>query len=173
MTKGKSVVVAFVAVMCAGACLARPCGPGRHGGWHRPPPIHHGWHGGYHHHGGYWGRGGCHFWPGFVGGVVGGVVGTALTRPSYSETVVVQPATTVVTTPAVVQQPIVVQQPVVTQPMVVQRPSAVSAVAPAVPVQQTRNVWVEGRYVDQVQANGSTVRIWQPGHYEQLTVVVQ
>ena len=92
MTKGKSVVVAFVAVMCAGACLARPCGPGRHGGWHRPPPIHHGWHGGYHHHGGYWGRGGCHFWPGFVGGVVGGVVGTALTRPYYSETVVVQPA---------------------------------------------------------------------------------
>ena len=55
MTKGKSVVVAFVAVMCAGACLARPCGPGRHGGWHRPPPIHHDWHGGYHHHGGYWG----------------------------------------------------------------------------------------------------------------------
>ena len=86
MTKGKSVVVAFAAVMCAGACLARPCGPGHHGGWHRPPPIHHGWHGGYNHHGGYWGRGGCHFWPGFVGGVVGGVVGTALTRPYYSET---------------------------------------------------------------------------------------
>ena len=157
MTKGKTVVVAFAAVMCAGACLARPCGPGRHGGWHRPPPIHHGWHGGYRHHGGYWGRGGCHFWPGFVGGVVGGVVGTALTRPYYSETVVVQPATTVVTTPTVVQQPVIVQQPVVVQQ----------------PVQQTQNVWVEGRYVDQVQANGSTVRIWQPGHYEQRTVVVQ
>ena len=41
------------------------------------------------------------------------------------------------------------------------------------PVQQTQNVWVEGRYVDQVQANGSTVRIWQPGHYEQQTVVIQ
>ena len=155
--------------LTAGTAVAAP----HHGRGHRPPPIHHGWHGGYHHRGGYWGRGGCRFWPGFVGGVVGGVVGTALTRPSYSETVVVQPATTVVTTPAVVQQPIVVQQPVVTQPMVVQRPSAVSAVAPAVPVQQTRNVWVEGRYVDQVQANGSTVRIWQPGHYEQQNVIVQ
>ena len=30
-----------------------------------------------------------------------------------------------------------------------------------------------GRYVDQVQADGSTVRIWQPGHYEQQTVTVQ
>ena len=142
--------------LTAGTAVAAP----HHGRGHRPPPIHHGWHGGYHHRGGYWGRGGCRFWPGFVGGVVGGVVGTALTRPYYSETVVVQPAATVVTTPTVVQQP------VVTQPVVVQRPSAVS-------VQQTRNVWVEGRYVDQVQANGSTVRIWQPGHYEQQTVVVQ
>ena len=47
----------------------------------------------------------------------------------------------------VVQQPAAVQQPVV--------------------VAQPQQVWVEGRYVDQVQANGSTVRIWQPGHYEQ------
>ena len=160
MTKIKSFVVAFAAVMCAGACLARPCGPRHHGGWHRPPPIHHGWHGGYHHHyhGGYWGRGGCHFWPGFVGGVVG----AALTRPYYTDTVIVEPATTVVTTPTVVQQPVVVQQPAVTQPVVIQQP-----------VQQTQNVWVEGRYVDQVQANGSAVRVWQPGHYEQQAVVVQ
>ena len=62
----------------------------------------------------------------------------------------------VVTQPAVVTQPVVVQQ----QPVVVQQP-----------VQQVQQVWVEGRYVDQVQANGSTVRIWQPGHYEQRTVV--
>ena len=74
--------------LTAGTAVAAP----HHGRGHRPPPIHHGGHGGYHHHGGYWGRGGCHFWPGFVGGVVGGVVGTALTRPFYSETVVVQPA---------------------------------------------------------------------------------
>ena len=160
--------------LTAGTAVAAP----HHGRGHRPhcppppPPRYHVVHH-THHHGGYWGRGGCRFWPGFVGGVVGGVVGTALTRPYYSETIVVQPATTVVTTPTVVQQPIVVQQPVVTQPVVVQRPSAISVVAPVASVQQTRNVWVEGRYVDQVQANGSTVRIWQPGHYEQQTVVVQ
>ena len=102
-------------------------------------------------------------------------MGTAIARPYYSETVVVQPATTVVTTPTVVQQPVVVQQPA---PVVVQQPTPVVVQQPAPvvvqqPVQQTQNVWVEGRYVDQVQANGSTVRIWQPGHYEQRTVVVQ
>ena len=41
------------------------------------------------------------------------------------------------------------------------------------PVTQVQNVWVEGRYVDQVQANGSVIRVWSPGHYEQRTVVVQ
>ena len=116
---------------------------------------HHGWHGGYHHHhchGGYWGPGGRYFWPGFVGGVIGGAVASTIVETSPT-VVVQQPA--VVTQPVVVQQsaPVVVQQPaVVTQPVVVQQP---------------QQVWVEGRYVDQVQANGSTVRIWQPGHYEQ------
>ena len=52
--------------------------------------------------------------------------------------------------PAVVQQPVVVQ-----------------------PVTQVQNVWVEGRYIDQVQPNGTVVRVWQPGHYEQRTIVVQ
>ena len=47
-----------------------------------------------------------------------------------------------------VQQPVVVQQ----QPVVVQT------------VQ--RQVWVPGRYVDQIQPNGTVVRVWQPGHYE-------
>ena len=89
--------------------------------------------------------------------MVGGVVGTALASPYYSETVVVQSSPTVVTTPTVVQQPVVVQQ----QPVVVQQPTVVQQ-----PVVQRQPVWVEGRYVDQVQANGSTVRIWQPGHYE-------
>ena len=74
--------------------------------------------------------------------MIGGAVASAIAEPR--STVVVQ------------QQPVVVQQ----QPVVVQQP---------VPV--TQNVWVEGRYVDQVQANGTTVRVWQPGHYEQRTVV--
>jgi hypothetical protein len=39
-----------------------------------------------------------------------------------------------------VQQPVVVRQPV--------------------------QVWVEGRYVDQVQPNGVVLRTWVPGHYE-------
>ena len=29
-------------------------------------------------------------------------------------------------------------------------------------------VWVEGRYVDQVQPNGVIIRVWQPGHYETI-----
>jgi len=93
--------------------------------------------------GDWWGRGGRNFWPGFIGGVVGGIACNAVATPCYRETVVVQSAPTVVTQPVVVQQPVV--QSVVTQPT---------------------QVWVEGRYVDQVQANGSVVRVWQPGHYE-------
>ena len=45
--------------------------------------------------------------------------------------------------------PVVVTTPVVTAPVV-----------------STQNVWVEGRYVDQVQPNGTVLRVWQPGHYE-------
>ena len=156
----KKLVIAIVLAAVSTGAFAH----GHRGGWHggphhggfrRPPPIHHGYHH-HHYHGGCWGRGGRYFWPGFVGGVVGGVVGTTLARPYYSETVVVQPAPTVVTQPVVVQQPAVV-----TQPVVVQQPTVIQQ-----PVVQRQPVWVEGRYVDQVQANGSTVRIWQPGHYE-------
>lgn len=45
---------------------------------------------GHHHCHGGWGRGGSHFWPGFVGGFF---TGTVLSRPVY--------ATPVVTTPVV------------------------------------------------------------------------
>ena len=134
----KFIITLCAATLMAGGAFAR----GWHGGprhcWGPRPVYHH------HYHGGYWGRGGCHFWPGFVGGVIGGAITSTIIAPR--ETVVVQP------TPTVVTQPVVVQQPVVTQPVVVQQP---------------QQVWVEGRYVDQVQANGSTVRVWQPGHYEQ------
>ena len=41
------------------------------------------------------------------------------------------------------------------------------------PVVVNQNVWVEGRYVDQVQANGTVIRVWQPGHYEQREVLLQ
>ena len=132
----KKLMIAFgMAMLMVGGAFAH-----HHGGWRGGPR--HGW--GprpyYHHHchGGYWGRGGSWFWPGFVSGVVGGAVVSSVVAPR--ETVIVQqPAPPVVAQPGVVQQPVMQQQ----------------------------TVWVEGRYVDQVQANGSTVRIWQPGHYEQ------
>ena len=124
-----------------------PRGGGHHGGGRHsaPPPArhygggHH--HGHHHHHYSVWGRGGSHFWPGFVGGVVGGMLYDAI-----------EPSPRVVTT-QVVTTPVVVTQPVV-----------------AAPVATVQNVWVEGRYVDQVQPNGVVIRVWQPGHYEQRTV---
>lgn len=83
---------------------------------------------------------------GLVGGLVGGAIASAIAEPA----------------PVVVQQPapVVVQQPVVQQ--VVQQP-----------VTQVQSVWVEGQYVNQLQPDGSTVRVWNPGHYEQRSVVVQ
>lgn len=154
--KMKTIAVVCAAILCSGVCLARPCGH-HSGGWHRPAPIHHFRHGGHwHHHGSYWGRGGCHFWPGFVGGIVGGALASSIVE--HNTVVIERPA--VVAAPTVVTQPVIVQQPVV------------QTVATA-PVTQTQTVWVEGRYVDQVQANGSTIRVWQPGHYEQRSVIVQ
>jgi len=144
----KKMIVMVAIAGAAASVLAgphgchRPCGPG----WgHRPPPPPH------HHYG--WGRGGCNFWPGFIGGMIGGAVANAI----------VEPSPVVVTTPVVTTP--VVTTPVVTTPVVVQ-PTAVQAVT------QTQNVWVEGRYVDQVQANGTVVRVWQPGHYEQRAVAL-
>ena len=107
----------------------------------------------------FWGRGGRNFWPGFVGGLIGGAVVSS--RPAPVVVAPPPPASVVVTTPTVVATPTVVTRPVVVQSTVV------------TPVTQVQNVWVEGRYVDQIQANGTVVRVWQPGHYEQRTVVVQ
>jgi hypothetical protein len=96
-------------------------------------------------------------------GILGaGLIASAIydaTRPRY-----VAPVAPVVVTPApvVAAQPIVVQQPAVTLP-VVQQP-VVQQVAPEPRMQ---NVWIEGRYVEQVNGLGQTVRVWQPGHYEQ------
>ena len=82
------------------------------------------------------------------------------THPAPPPVVVAPPAPVVVAPQpqVVVQQPqVVVQQPA---PVVVQQP---------VGHYETRvqNVWVEGRYIDQVTPQGATVRTWQPGHYEQ------
>ena len=61
------------------------------------------------------------------------------------------------------------------RPYVAPAPVVVAPAAPVVVQQQpvghyetrVQNVWVEGRYVDQVTPQGTVVRTWQPGHYEQ------
>ncbi len=158
----RTVVFAVSAVLCAGVSLARPAAPAPGGRGpqparpaaqparsHAPAPRP---------NDSVWGRGGRNFWPGFVGGLIGGAAASSRPAPVV---VTPPPAPVVVTTPTVVATPTVVTQPVVVQPTVV------------TPVTQVQNVWVEGRYVDQVQANGTVVRVWQPGHYERRTVVVQ
>ena len=71
--------------------------------------------------------------------------------------------------PYVAPAPVVVTPaPVVVAPqpqVVVQTPPPV--VATGHYETRVQNVWVEGRYVDQVTPQGATVRTWQPGHYEQ------
>lgn len=147
-----TVVAAVLAASCVVAA-PRGRGPGRPG----PVVVRHA---GHHHHHSVWGRGGSHFWPNFVGGVVGGVI---------ADTILPRPAPVVVASP-VVAAPVVAPAPVVVQPapVVVQQPAPVVVQpAPVVVQQQPQTVWVEGRYVDQIQPNGTVVRVWQPGHYEQ------
>jgi len=153
----------MVALCVATVSIGAFAGPhGRPGPGHRPapvrrraapPPIHH-------HKHSVWGRGGSNFWPGFVGGFVGGVVGGAVVEATAG--------------PRVVQETVVVHQPVTTT-TVVTTPVVVRETAPVVVTQttttETQKVWIEGRYVDQVQDNGTVVRVWQPGHYEVRTVV--
>ena len=57
--------------------------------------------------------------------------------------------------------PTVVTAPVVTTPVM------------ATPVYTSQQVWIPGGYSDQIQPNGTVVRVWQPGHYETRQVLVQ
>jgi hypothetical protein len=96
--------------------------------WH-----HHGFRGCHPHyyHGGFWGHGGRHFWPGFIGGVVGGAVVSAIA-----------PSPTTVVYPTVVQPAV--------QPVYVQgtTPQVISPQVITVPYQEPAVVYVE---------NGNTV----------------
>ena len=76
MNKKLMIAGATVLALALGA-FARPHGPGF---YHGPR-----------YHGGFWGRGGCNFWPGFVGGVVGSALYDAVTYPRYASSVVVTP----------------------------------------------------------------------------------
>ena len=157
----KKMILVFGAILAAGTLMARP-GPGfggHRGGFggprpmmhHRPAPMMHHrpmpppMH--HHHHHSGWGHGGRHFWPGFVGGVVGGVLTDAIIGPR------------VITTPVVAAP--VVTTPVVTTPVV------------TTPVYTTQQVWIPGGYIDQIQPNGTVIRVWQPGHYESRQILVQ
>ena len=126
-----------------------------------------------------------HYGPGARGDAIAlGVLGGAIVGGIIHEAVRPTPAPVVVQQPVVVQpQPTVIVQPQVVTPTVVQQPVVLAPGAaqvigpqPAVvqqPVYETQSVWVEGSYVDQVQPNGTTVRVWKPGHYESRQVQVR
>ena len=142
----KRIIVFAMALVAAFTLVAKGHAP------YRAPHV--SVHTSHHHHG----SGGA-IAAGVVGGaLLGGLVASAVSTPPPPP--VVKPAPVVVTPAPVVVTP----APVVVQsaPVVVPQP-----------VYQTQNVWVEGRYVDTVQPNGTVVRTWQPGHYEQRTVRVQ
>ena len=142
----KKIIVFAMALVAASTLLAKGHVP------YRPPHV--SVHTGHHHH---HGSGGA-IAAGIVGGaLLGGLVASAVSTPPPPP--VVTPAPVVVTPAPVVVTPAPV---VVSQPVVVQQP-----------VYQTQNIWVEGRYVDTVQPNGTVLRTWQPGHYEQRTIQVQ
>lgn len=129
-----------------------PRGGGPRGGFgggapmrHSPAPVHHG----HHHH---------HVGRGLAVGA--GVLGAGLLAGAIVD--------------AARPRPIVVERP----PVVAPPPPAPVVVTPAPVVSaghyETRiqNVWVEGRYIDQVTPHGTVVRVWQPGHYEQQSTQV-
>ena len=142
------VMVALATVLSASMAQARP--HGGHGGFRGPGPMHHGMPHHHHHHSG---RG----WAVGAGLLGAGILAGSIVDATYPRTTVVYPTTTYVapTTTYVAPAPAVVQ------------PVTTTVVQPAGQyVTQQQQVWVEGCWVNQVQANGAVVRVWQPGHYE-------
>ncbi len=145
MNNKKTIITAvLVAVLGVGTCFARP--GGGHGRGHAPAPRHHGggFRGGHRHAPPPRHHGGSVWGRGgrnFLPGFLGGAVAGAIAST------IVRPDPVVVTPAPVVVTP----TPVVTTP-----------------IYTTRTVWVEGRYVEQVTPQGTIIRTWQPGHYEQM-----
>ena len=146
MNKINYIITVLSVCLCASVCMARPH-HGHGGRFHHAPRHHH------HHH---------HHSHRHAGWVAAGIVGGAILGNAIVNTINPRPVVVASSAPVVVSQP---------APVVVQ--SVPVVVTPPAPVYQTQNVWVDGRYVDQVQANGTVIRVWQPGHYEQRTVQVQ
>ena len=143
------VALAAATVLSTSLVQARPgpgpIGMGRHGPIHRgiPAPMHH------HHSSRGWAIG---------AGILGaGIIAGSIVDAMYPRSTVVYPTTTYVApTTTYVAPATTVVQPVTT-----------TVVQPAGQyVTQQQQVWVEGCWVNQVQANGAVVRVWQPGHYE-------
>ena len=149
----KKMILVFGAILAAGTLMARP-GPGfggprggfggPRGGFGGPRPMMHHRPAPIMHHHHHGGWG--YGGRNFWPGFVGGVVGGVLTDA------IIGPR--VITTP-------VVTTPVYTTPVV------------ATPVYTSQQVWIPGGYIDQIQPNGTVVRIWQPGHYETRQILVQ
>ena len=148
----KRFFVLTMALAVSLALSARPGpGGGPRGGFGGPRPMHHAPrpmpHHHHHHH-----RTGVAIGAGILGA---GLVASAIYDATHPRPVIVESAPVVVT-PAV--QPVVVTPaPVVTTGHYETR---------------VQNVWVEGRYIDQATPQGTIVRTWQPGHYEQQSTQV-
>lgn len=142
----KKILVLALALASAFAFAApRPRGCGlRPGAWHRTPPRHH-----------HYGHRGGRAAPlvGFAAGAAVGSIVASSPRPVVRTTVV--------------QAVPVLAVPVLLVPM---QPTAVVAAPPAGYV--NRQVWVPGRYTDVIQPNGAAVRVWTPGHWENMVVPV-
>lgn len=144
------VALAAATVLSTSMVQARP-----HGGFGHPGPIHHGPPMHHHHHGG---RG----WAIGAGILGAGILASSIVDAVYPRSTVVYPTTTYVApaTTTYVAPATTVVQPVV-------QPVTTTVVQPTGQyVTQQQQVWVEGCWVNQVQANGAVVRVWQPGHYE-------
>ena len=145
------IALAIATAFATSTASARPGPGGRGPGAHRPPPPMHHAPSHHHHHGG-------HGWAVGAGLLGAGLIAGAIVDAVVPSTTVVYPTTTYVqSAPTVVAAP---------------------AVVPAAPaaggyyVNQTQQVWVEGCWANQIQANGAVVRVWQPGHYETRSVPV-
>ena len=146
----KKIFVLTMALATTFALCARPGpgggpGGGPRGGRGPAAPMHHGHH---HHH---VGRGAA---------IGAGVLGAGLLAGAIVDAA--RPR------PVVVERPPVVAPPP-PAPVVVTPPPVVT---PGHYETRVHNVWVEGRYVDQVTPHGTMIRVWQPGHYEQRSTQV-
>lgn len=142
----KKILVLALALASAFA-FAAPCPRGcglRPGAWHCTPPRHH-----HYRHRGDRAASLVRF---AAGAAVGSIIASS-SRPVVQTTVV---------------QAVPVQ--LVPMRLVPMQPTAVVAAPPAGYV--NRQVWVPGRYTDVIQPNGAVVRVWTPGHWENMVVPV-